>query len=92
MMPKRRRIHAHGLEHLGGLGIEMLHGVQFDFHAGADRIRFTAVDQRLQALLQEVVLFALHRGLEAEQALLARDVAPFDDLLDHRGWDCWPAA
>jgi hypothetical protein len=57
---------------------------KFDFHAGADRLGLAAVHQGLQTLLQEIVLLLLDRGLEAEQSLLARDVAPLDDLFDHR--------
>src|SRR6202789_2586885 len=81
---ERRRVNTHGLEDLGRLGVEMLHRVQLDFHAGADGIRLAAVDQGLQPLLQECVLLSLHRGLEAQQSLLARDIAPLHYLLDHR--------
>ena len=81
---ERGRVHAHRLEDLGRLVVEVLHGVELDLHARADRFRLAAVDQRLQSLLQEVVLFPLDRGLEPQQTLLARDVAPLDDLFDHR--------
>src|SRR5579863_5375922 len=81
---ERRGVDPHGFEHLGRLGVEVFHGVQFDFHAGADGVRLAAVDQRLQSLFQEAVLLRLHRRLEAEQPLLARDVAPLDYLFDHR--------
>ncbi len=88
MMPSVGRVDAHGFEHLGGLGVEMLHGVQFDLHAGANRIRLAAVDQGLQAFFQKLVLLAFDRGFQAQQSLLARDIAPLDYFFDHARRDC----
>ena len=50
------------------------------------RMRFglAAVDHELQRLAHEGVGLAIEHGLEAEQSLLARDVAPLDHLLDER--------
>ena len=48
-------------------------------------VRLAAVDHELQALAHEIVGLALDERLEAEQALLARGVAPLDHLLDQVG-------
>src|SRR5487761_2063084 len=82
--PERRRIYPHAFENLGGLHVEMLDRVEFDLHAGSNRLRFAAVDERLKPFFKEVVLFLFDRGLQSQQSLLAGDVAPFDDFFDHR--------
>jgi hypothetical protein len=54
----------------------------FHFEDRADRLGLTAVDDELQATLDERVLLALDHRFETQQPLLARDVAPLDDFLD----------
>ena len=79
---ERGRVDAHAFVHLGGASVDVLAHADFHFENGADGVRLTAVDHQLQAALHERVLFLLDERLQAQQALLARDGAPLDDLLD----------
>src|SRR6185437_2073398 len=76
------RIDAHAFIHLGGAGVGVLPHVELHVHDAADAFRLAAIDHQLQRFLDEFVFFASDAGLEAEQSLLARRVAPIDDLGD----------
>ena len=56
-----------------------------DFEDRADLLGLRAVDDQLQPLLDERIQLGVDDRLEAEQALLARDVAPFEQLRQQRG-------
>ena len=79
---ERRRVDAHAFENFRGARVGLLAHVQVDFEDAANHVGLAAVDHQLQALAHEVVRFALDERLQAEQALLARGVAPLDHLLD----------
>ncbi|MCU0759148.1 MAG: hypothetical protein MUF07_08145 [Steroidobacteraceae bacterium] len=55
---------------------------QLHLHDRADLLWLGAVDHQLQRLAHERVALGADARLEAEQALLAGDVAPLDDLAD----------
>ena len=87
---ERRRVDAHALEYFRGARIGLLAHVQVHFENAADHVGLAAVDHQLQSLAHEIIGLAFDHRLEPEQALLARDVAPLDHLLDqveprHRG-------
>ena len=79
---ERGRVDAHALVELRTLVVEVLLGLDLDLEHAADGVGLGTVDEQLQPLLQESVGLGLDAPFERQQALLARDVAPLDDLLD----------
>src|SRR3546814_3951208 len=68
---ERRRIDAHALPDLGTLQIEMLARLHVAFDNVADHVLLGAVDQHLQAFLDERVALTLYFSLPRQQALFA---------------------
>src|SRR3546814_9304454 len=62
----------------------MLARLHVDFENVADHVRLGAVDQHLQAFLDERVALTLDFALQRQQALFAGDATPADDPLDQR--------
>lgn len=85
MIPGGRRVDPHALEHPGCRRVRVLARTELDVQHRADGVRLTAIDDELQTLSHEIVGFLLEQRLEAEQSLLARQIAPLDDLADDRG-------
>src|SRR5690606_39310089 len=78
---ERRGVDAEALEDSRPLAVELLAARQLDLEDVPDRFGLGAVDEQLHALAQEVVRLLLDDRLEREQPVAARDVAPFEDLL-----------
>ena len=77
-----RRVDAGALEHLRRRDVGVLAHAELHVHGVADRLGLAAIDHELQRFLHERVGLLRDQRLEPEQPLLARGVAPVDDLGD----------
>ncbi|MNL48753.1 hypothetical protein D3C87_1716320 [compost metagenome] len=80
-----RRITAHALKDFGSFDVAAFLGVEIHFENAANRFRFSAVHQQLQAFARVIVGFGVGHPFQAQQAFLACSEAPVDDTIDATG-------
>ncbi|MNE52954.1 hypothetical protein D3C80_1476530 [compost metagenome] len=80
-----RRVTAHAFEDLGRFDIAAFLGVEIHFQNAADRLRFGAVDQQLQAFAGVIVRLGVGDTFKTQQAFLAGSQAPVHHAIDATG-------